>query len=111
MSKLKKSLIAMIILTIFIVLIFSAIGMELWRSNMAIQIDASASYIFGETDLTDIINYSSVTNTYILGYIFTVFGALSGMYISVALWIVYGFVLLAIHYVRKIKARKRSDAS
>lgn len=107
MTKTKKSLIIMIILSVVIILATTLVGIEFWRSHMAMAVDTSATYSIGETDLTDQINYLTVTNTYITGAIMILFGGLAGIYVDVGLWTIYGVALLICKGFKKIREAEK----
>ena len=109
MSKLKKSLFVMAIVSIAIVLLTTAFSVFSWRNSMIMPIDANANFVFCETDITDTLNYMTVTNTYLLGFVFSWFGFLAGTYMCAILWMLYGFVLLSIKTFSKICKNRKSQ--
>lgn len=110
-KKFKTSLIVMLIVSVAIVLIASAFGLSTWRDHMVMGIDSDASYLFGETDLTDPVNYQIVTNTYLTGFVMVELCSLVGIYIDALLWVLYGLVILCIKAVKKMKAQEAEAQS
>lgn len=108
MTKVKKATMGVLIISILIILVTTAIGLSFWRSHMAMGIDTAKQYIMSEVDFTDFINYQIVTNTYLTGFVMIVLGSLAGIYIDVGLWGVYGFILLIIYLAEKIRTKRNS---
>lgn len=108
MTKTKKSLIIMAVLSVIIVLATTLIGIEFWRSHMAMSVDTSKTYLIGETDLTDQINYLTVTSTYLTGAIMIIFGGLGGLYLDLILWSLYGLGYLACVMFKKMRTAEAS---
>lgn len=110
-KKIKISLIVMLIVSVAIVLIASAFGLSTWRDHMVMGIDSDASYLFGETDLTDPVNYQIVTNTYLTGFVMVELCSLVGIYIDAVMWALYGFGILCIKAVKKMKTQEAEAQS
>lgn len=111
MSKFKKSIIIMIVISILIILASITTGLSFWRSNMAMAVDTTQQYMLGEADITNQINYQIVTNTYLTGFIMIVFGSLLGVYVDAALWVIYGAVLGIIQIIKKAKLKKKAKTN
>lgn len=108
MTKTKKSLIVMAILSVVVILATTLVGIEFWRSHMAMTVDTSKTYLIGETDLTDQINYFTVTSTYLTGAIMIIFGGLGGLYLDLILWGLYGLGYLACVMFKKMRTAEAS---
>lgn len=104
MTRKQKSLIAMIIVSVLVILATTAVGLSFWRSHMAMSVDTTKQFMLGKTEITDQINYQTVTNTYLTGFVMIILGSLAGIYFDAALWGVYGIVMLLIYAVKKMRA-------
>lgn len=103
MSKIKKTNIILAIASVAIIVIAVGVGIQFWRTNMAIAIDSSLEVLIGETDIADIVNYQTMTNTFLTGFVIAFLSSWAGAVIDCIIWAIYGVVLLAIKGVQKMR--------
>ena len=86
-----------------IILIGAMLGLLYWRNNLMIQIDTSANYVMGEADLTDFVNFSIISETFILGGVFTFLGAMIGAFADICLVILYEIIVGIIRFIKFLR--------
>lgn len=82
-----------------IIVIGQIAGLLYWRVNLMLSIDTSISYVVGEADLTDFVNYSVIFETFVLGAVFAFLGGVFGAGVDIVLFAVYGIVRGIISFV------------
>lgn len=102
-SKFKKTNIILAIVSLLVIVVAVGVGIQFWRTNMAIAIDSSLEVLIGETDVADMVNYQTMTNTFVTGFVIAYLASWAGVMIDCIIWIVYGAVLLAIKCVKRMR--------
>lgn len=103
MSKIKRTNIILAIVSVAIIVIAVGVGIQFWRTNMAIAIDNSLELLVGETDVADIVNYQTMTNTFLTGFAIAFLSSWAGIIIDCIVWMIYGVILLAIKGIQKMR--------
>lgn len=91
----KKNVLILILVFSMILCISGLCGYLLWKNNLSIGIDGDLTYVIGDADLTTFIQYSELTETFLLSFIFTCYGLGVGFIINT-------FILLCFIVIRLI---------
>lgn len=87
-----KNIFILILVFSIIFCITGAGGYLLWKYNLSVNIDPEVTYILNDTDLTLPVQYTEMTETFILSFIFTFFGICIGFIINT--FILFCFILI-----------------
>lgn len=91
----KKNILILILVFSIVFCISGLCGYLFWKNNLSVNIDPDVTYVIGEADLTLFTQYSELTETFLLSYIFTCFGLGIGFIINT-------FILLCFILIRLI---------
>lgn len=87
-----KSILILILIFSIVFCITGAAGYSIWKNSLSINIDPEVTYVLNETDLTLPVQYTEMTETFILSFIFTFYGLGVGFMINT--FILFCFILL-----------------
>lgn len=92
-----------------IICVSGFMGFMTWRNNMAFSLDAEATYLIGSSDFTGMVQYLTLTNTFTVSFIFTMFGVFVGFVIDNALFVFYVLTRLVIDNRGYLKEKKKAN--
>lgn len=88
----KKNILILILVFSMIFCISGLCGYLLWKNNLSIGIDGDMTYAIGDADLTTFVQYSELTETFLLSFIFTCYGLGGGFIINT--FILFCFIII-----------------
>ncbi len=85
-----------ILLTVFSIIIITGgiLGFSYWENHFAVQINNEDVYMLGETDITRVVQYSLVADTFKMSMIFTLYGSALGFIVDTVIFAIYVIVHL-----------------
>lgn len=92
----KKNVLILILVFSMIFCISGLCGYLLWKNNLSIGIDGDMTYAIGNADLTTFVQYSELTETFLLSFIFTCYGLGVGFIINTFILLCYIIIRLII---------------
>lgn len=108
----KKNILILLLVFCMVFCISGLCGYLLWRNNLSVNIDSEATYVIGEADLTILTQYTELTETFLLSFIFTFYGLCIGFVINTLILMCFIFIRLIIDnqgyydYKREYKKQK-----